>query len=143
MVGSYDYWLVALSVFIAMCASYAALDLGGRISAARGLTKLAWLSGGAVVMGLGMWSMHYVGMEAFTLPVPVQYHVPTVFVSLFAAIFASVVALFVISRSTFKWRNAIVGSIAMGSGIATMYYVGMVNYRFVSVLASRGLDPVL
>jgi len=88
MVGTYDYWLVALSVFIAVCASYVALDLGGRISAARGLTKVAWHSGGAIVMGLGMWSMHYVGMEAFTLPVPVQYHVPTVLLSLSAAIFA-------------------------------------------------------
>jgi len=129
MVGTYDYWLVALSVFIAVCASYVALDLGGRISAARGLTKVAWHSGGAIVMGLGMWSMHYVGMEAFTLPVPVQYHVPTVLLSLSAAIFASVVALFVMSRSTFKWLGVIAGSIAMGGGIASMHYVGIAGMR--------------
>jgi NO-binding membrane sensor protein with MHYT domain len=67
LVGSYDHHLVALSVLIAMVASYAALDLAGRVTAARGRVQLLWLSGGATAMGLGMWSMHYIGMVAYTL----------------------------------------------------------------------------
>ncbi len=51
LVGSYDYNLVALSVLIAMLASYAALDLGGRITASRGRLRFIWLMGGAVAMG--------------------------------------------------------------------------------------------
>src|ERR1700681_4722324 len=98
MVGSYDYRLVALSVFIAILASYAALDLSGRVTSAHGRTRLLWLSCGAVAMGIGIWSMHYIGMLAFRLPVPVQYDWPTVLLSLLAAIFASLVALFVVSR---------------------------------------------
>jgi two-component system cell cycle sensor histidine kinase/response regulator CckA len=98
MAGSYDHRLVALSVVIAICASYAALDLAGRATAARGRIRAAWLIAGATAMGLGIWSMHYIGMLAFSLPVPVQYDWPTVLLSLIAAILASAVALYVVSR---------------------------------------------
>ena len=73
-------------------------DLAGRVTAARGKARLLWLSGGAIAMGFGIWSMHYIGMLAFRLPVPVQYGWPTVLLSLLAAILASAVALFVVSR---------------------------------------------
>ena len=98
LAGSYDFLLVALSVLIAILASYAALDLAGRVTSARDKARLLWLSGGAVAMGIGIWSMHYIGMLAFRLPVPVQYDWPTVLLSLLAAILASAVALFVVSR---------------------------------------------
>ena len=71
-----------LSVVIAICASYAALDLAGRVTAARGTVRAVWLGGGASAMGLGIWSMHYIGMLAFSLPVPVPYDWPTVLASL-------------------------------------------------------------
>src|SRR5580704_13982034 len=98
LIGSYNYSLVALSVLIAMVASYAALDLASRVTAAGGWTRAVWLLGGAGAMGTGIWSMHYIGMLAFVLPVPVAYHWPTVLVSLFAAVLASVIALYVVSR---------------------------------------------
>ena len=125
MTGTYDFWMVALSLLIAMCAAYAALDLAGRTAAARGAMRFAWLFGGAASMGLGIWSMHYVGMLAFELPVIVLYHLPTVFVSLLAAVFASAVALFVVSRKRWNWWGAIAGSLVMGGGIAAMHYIGM------------------
>src|ERR1700687_5177919 len=118
LVGSYSLGLVALSVVIAICASYAALDLAGRVTAARGRSRAVWLTGGAAAMGLGIWSMHYIGMLAFSLPVPVLYDWPTVLVSLLAAILASGVALFVVSRHRMDWGNALAGSAIMGSGIA-------------------------
>src|SRR3954453_1967858 len=93
LVGSYDYRLVALSVFIAILASYAALDLGGRVTASVGRRRFAWLTGGARAMGLGIWSMHYIGMLAHSLPVAVFYDWPTVLWSLLAAVLASAVAL--------------------------------------------------
>src|SRR6266853_1040274 len=129
MTGSYDYRLVTLSVVMAVCAAYAALDLAGRTTASRGRIRLVWLAGGATAMGLGIWSMHYIGMLAFLLPIPVFYDWPTVLVSLFAANFASGVALFVVSRSTMDWGHALAGSAIMGSGIATMHYIGMAAMR--------------
>ena len=74
--GTYDHPLVALSVLIAICASYAALDLAGRVKAARGRDRVLWLVGGATSMGLGIWSLHYIGMLAFNLPVPLRYDWP-------------------------------------------------------------------
>src|ERR1700704_3011464 len=96
MVSSYNYRLFALSVVIAVFASYPALDLAGRTTAARGRARLAWLTGGATAMGVGIWSMHYIGMLAFSLPVRVLYDWPTVLLSLLAGILASVVALYVV-----------------------------------------------
>src|ERR1700728_1832839 len=99
LAGSYDFRLVVLSVFIATLASYAALDLGGRVTAARGRLRILWLTGGATAMGMGIWSMHYIGMLAYTLPVHVSYDWPTVLSSLLAAVVAAAIALIVVSRN--------------------------------------------
>src|SRR5580692_4370475 len=127
--GSYDYRLVALSVLIAILASYAALDLAARVTAARGRIRFAWLWGGAAAMGTGIWSMHYIGMLAFSLPIPVWYDWPTVVASLFAAILASATALYVVSRDRMGPWRAVAGSIPMGAGIAAMHYIGMEAMR--------------
>src|ERR1041385_2429174 len=129
LVGTYSAQLVALSVLIAIFASYAALELAARTTAAAGRVRLTWLSGGATAMGVGIWSMHYIGMLAFRLPVPVLYDWPTVLLSLIAAIFASGVALFVVSRKRMGWPQVLTGSIIMGGGIAAMHYIGMAAMR--------------
>src|SRR2546430_1189247 len=112
-----------------MFASYAALDLAGRVTAAAGSTRAVWLLGGAGAMGTGIWSMHYIGMLAFVLPIPVAYHWPTVVLSLFAAILASVIALHVVSRQRMHASRAVAGSVLMGAGIASMHYIGMAAMR--------------
>jgi two-component system, sensor histidine kinase and response regulator len=131
--GSYDYGEVARSVFIAIFASYAALDLAGRVTAARGRVRMAWLSGGATAMGIGIWAMHFKGMLAFHLPVPVEYHWPTVLASLLVAILASAVALYVSSRHKMGPVEAFTGSIFMGAGIAGMHYIGMAAMRLPAI----------
>src|ERR1700682_1143313 len=133
LIGSYNYVLVALSVLIAIFASYAALDLAGRVTAGCGWTRAVWLLGGAGAMGTGIWSMHYIGMLAFVLPVPVAYHWPTVLLSLFAAILASVIALYVVSRQKMGASRAFAGSVLMGAGIASMHYIGMAAMRLPAI----------
>jgi diguanylate cyclase (GGDEF)-like protein/PAS domain S-box-containing protein len=135
--GTYDYRLVALSVVLAIFASYAALDLAGRVTATRRWARIFWLAGGATSMGLGIWSMHYIGMLAFTLPVPVLYHYPTVILSLLAAIAASAVALVTVSRERMGVMQEIVGSLIMGSGIAAMHYIGMAAMRLPAMMEYR------
>ncbi len=76
-------------------------------------------------MGLGIWSMHYIGMLAYRLPIPVAYNVPTVLLSLVAAIVASALALAIVSRPTMRNLDSIFGGAAMGIGIASMHYIGM------------------
>src|ERR1700693_1848422 len=129
LVGSYDYRLVALSIFIAVVASYAALDLSGRVTFSQGSSRLLRLGGGATEMGIGIWAMHYIGMLAFHLPVPVEYDWPTILLSLLAAIFASGGALFAASRRKMGPPVVIIGSIFMGGGIAGMHYIGMAAMR--------------
>jgi PAS domain S-box-containing protein len=77
--------------------------------------------------------MHYIGMLAFILPIPVAYHWPTVLLSLFAAILASVVALGVVGRQKMGWFRALAGSVLMGAGIASMHYIGMAAMRLPAV----------
>ena len=140
LTGSYDYREVARSVLIAIAASYAALDLAGRITVASGRTRLIWLSGGASAMGIGIWAMHFKGMLAFRLPVPVEYHWPTVLVSLLVAILASAVALYVASRQKMGRVDALVGSVTMGAGIAGLHYLSMAAMR---LPASTSYSPLL
>ena len=127
--GSYHPWLVAVSVSLAVLASFAALDLAGRVTASNGRTRIAWLSFGAVAMGLGIWSMHYIGMLAFELPVPVAYDWRIVLLSLLAAIAASGSALAIVSRKKLSPVMLAAGGLAMGAGIASMHYIGMEAMR--------------
>src|SRR3989454_8691705 len=133
LICSHNYALVALSVLIAMFTSYAALDLAGRVTAAGGWVRVVWLLGGAGAMGTGIWSMHYIGMLACILPVPVAYHWPTVLLSLFAAILASVISRYVVSRQKMGAFRAFAGSVVMGGGIASMHYIGMAAMRMSAI----------
>src|ERR1700691_4019964 len=125
LAAHYDYVMVVVSVCIAMLSAYAALDLAERVTHGKGSARTLWLSCGATAMGSGIWSMHYIGMLAFRLPVVVRYHWPTFLLSLLPAILASGIGLFCVSRKQMGAFTAIVGSIFMGSGIAAMHYIGM------------------
>jgi two-component system, sensor histidine kinase and response regulator len=151
LTGTYDYRLVALSVVISILAGFAALDLTGRVNSVRGRARWLWWSGGAFAMGAGIWSMHYIGMLAYHLPVAVAYDWPGVVLSLLAAILASGVALYVVSRNTMSIPIAVAGSVVMGVGIASMHYIGMeamrlpamCTYSFPLVLLSVVLAVVI
>jgi diguanylate cyclase (GGDEF)-like protein/PAS domain S-box-containing protein len=134
LTGSYDYRLVVLSIAFALLAAYAALDLAGRVKVTLGWTKALWLTGGASAMGLGIWTMHYIGMLAFTLPVPVAYHYPTVVLSLLVAMAVSTVALFTVARDRMGATQEIAGAVVMGGGIASMHYIGMAAMRLPATL---------
>jgi PAS domain S-box-containing protein len=126
---SYSYSLVALSFLIAAMASYVAFNLAGRIATYHDRRHLAWLAGGATAMGIGIWSMHYTGMLAFSLPVAVTYHLPTVAVSLIVAAGGAAVALTIVSGIRLSMRPLILGSLAMGGAIGAMHYIGMAAMR--------------
>jgi PAS domain S-box-containing protein len=130
LVGRYHPGLVALSVLVAAAAAYVALDLAVRVTASAGRARRLWLAGGAASMGIGIWSMHYIGMLALVLPVPVVYDVPTVLLSLAAAVAASGLALFVVSRDRMTVTALAGGSVTMGCGVAAMHYIGMEAMRF-------------
>jgi len=131
MAGSHDYWLVLLSVIVAIIASYVALDLASRVAAPhRSRTgRWLWLAGGAWAMGIGIWSMHFIGMLAFRLPVALCYDVPMTLLSGLPAALASALALFVASRPTLGVPRLLGAGLLMGMGIVTMHYTGMEAMR--------------
>src|SRR5690349_15700413 len=125
MTGSYDLKLVVLSLVVAAIASYTALDLAGRVNASRGKSSWIWLFAGALSMGTGIWSMHFIGMLAFRLPVPVAYDLPITMLSMGIAIVVSGIALFVMRYPTLSNSNLSIGASLMGVGICAMHYTGM------------------
>jgi diguanylate cyclase (GGDEF)-like protein len=129
MVGVYDITLVALSVVVAIIASYTALELAGRVSEKHGKSSWAWLVGGAISMGTGIWSMHFIGMLAFHLPVPIAYDAGITTLSMAIAILVSGFALFVVRRPALTRQNITVGATLMGVGICAMHYTGMYAMR--------------
>ena len=138
--GSYDYRLVTFSIFIAVCAAYAALDLVRQIYSASGLGRAVWLTGGSIAMGSGIWGMHYVGMAAFRLPLHVSYDWPTVLLSILIAILASGVALYQVTLPVRRLGGTLLASVIMGAGISAMHYIGMAAMRLNAMhVYSRGL----
>jgi NO-binding membrane sensor protein with MHYT domain len=94
---------------------------------------MAWLLGGAAAMGIGIWSMHFTGMLAFRMSVPVVYHWPTVLLSFVIAATSSAVSLYVVIRPKLIFARAIASGIVMGLGIAVMHYTGMAAMRMAAV----------
>lgn len=125
MEGSYNDYIVALSVVIAILASYSALNIAGKISNSKGKTRFFWLWAGAFVMGSGIWSMHFVGMLAFHLHITVKYNVWLTFVSMAASVISSFIAFYITIPKNVNRHKMIIGGLFMGSGIVTMHYVGM------------------
>ena len=129
LTGSYSSSLVAISLGVAILASYTALDLSGRIATARGRVAYVWMSGGALAMGVGIWSMHFIGMLAFRLPIELGYDLGLTALSLLIAVLSSGFALWLASQPQLPLAQLGLGSLIMGSGISSMHYTGMAALR--------------
>lgn len=123
--GMYDMMLVIFSYLVATAASYNVLDLVGKVSGTQGRTRVLWLSYGAVAMGMGIWSMHFVGMLAFSLPMPVSYRLSYIVYSMVAAVIASFAALHIVGRHRLNLRRLMAGGVLLAIGISAMHYIGM------------------
>jgi NO-binding membrane sensor protein with MHYT domain len=139
MHATYNLWLVALSVAVAIAVAYTALRLAGRVAEQRSGARL-WLVGGAASMGIGIWSMHFIGMLAYSVPIPLRYNVLTTLASLVIAMLTSGFALAVSSQRLLSVPRLAVGAIFMGSGISAMHYTGMAAIQIMPVIT---WDPLL
>jgi diguanylate cyclase (GGDEF)-like protein len=134
MSGAYNYCLVLLSILVAVAVSHTALRLAARVATAKGSTAQLWLAGGAVAMGTGIWSMHFIGMLAFSLPIALSYDLTPTLGSLALAIASSGFALKVASQPDIGWGRLIGGAVIMGAGISAMHYVGMTAVQVVPMI---------
>ncbi|MFM0008180.1 EAL domain-containing protein [Paraburkholderia dipogonis] len=127
--SSYNSLLVLFSLLVAILASYTALDMAGHISSAQGRAARWWLAGGACAMGTGIWSMHFIGMLAFSLPIPLGYDPAITVLSLLIAIASSAFALWLVARNELPWSRLVCGAVLMGAGVSAMHYTGMAAMR--------------
>src|SRR5882724_12793544 len=127
--GTHDPYLVALSILVASFASYPALDLSGHVAPARGFARSVWLAAAALTMGGGIWSMHFVAMLAFIMPIPMSYDIGLTTLSLVVAILVTGGGFYVISRRRASPLRLALSGIFMGLGIAGMHYTGMAAMR--------------
>src|SRR5680860_477298 len=126
MTGSYDIWLVILSFVVASIASYVTLNLAARVVASTTIkSKGFWLVSGSLSMGTGIWSMHFIGMLAYRLPIPMSYDIPITLLSMLIAVLVSGFALFIVSQGTLELRRLLGAGTLMGFGIVAMHYTGM------------------
>ena len=127
--ASYSPALVLISLCVAILASYTALDLSGRIATARGRAMYLWIAGGALAMGFGVWSMHFIGMLALELPLALGYDLGLTLWSLLVAILSCGFALWLVSQPRLPALQLLFGALIMGAGISAMHYSGMAALR--------------
>jgi diguanylate cyclase (GGDEF)-like protein/PAS domain S-box-containing protein len=133
--GSHNLMLVAVSIGIAVLAAYAAFDVAEQLSTTpAGRRRTGWLLMGGMVMGVGVWAMHFIGMLAFSIPCGVQYDPLTTFISMLPGVAASTLALAIISRPTLSVKRLAWAGVLFGAGIGTMHYTGMAALRMDALL---------
>jgi diguanylate cyclase (GGDEF)-like protein len=140
LAGTYDGWLVIASLLMAMLASYTALDMAGRVASAQGRAARWWLAGGSVAMGIGIWSMHFLGMLAFRLPISMGYDPTITLFSLLIAAASSAFALCMVCQDHLSWTRLSLSSLLMGAGVCAMHYTGMAAMRMTPEIQ---YDPLL
>ncbi|MDM5297642.1 EAL domain-containing protein [Bacillus pumilus] len=139
LTGSYNGWLVFLSVTVAVVASYSALRLASRVIQSNGAKKRVWLVIGALIMGMGIWSMHFIGMMAFHMQFSITYEMPLLILSIVASFIGSLIAFSICIRKQLSTRRLLISSITMGSAICSMHYLGMESMNNVTI----SYDPIL
>lgn len=123
--GSHDMRLVVLSYIVAVIASYTMIGMVERITNEQKFKRTLWLLFGSFTMGMGIWSMHFIGMLAFTLTEHVKYNLFIVFISVIASIAASFFALHIVSFPKRKFGHILSAGLLLAAGISAMHYIGM------------------
>jgi NO-binding membrane sensor protein with MHYT domain len=125
MTVTHEPWLVLLSILIAIQGSFVGLRLAVQIPLASGVRRRTLLAGAALSLGIGIWSMHFIGMLAARLPAEIDFLVfPTLLSFLVCVLVVGLALVAVALEGRVAWRLA-ASSIFMGAGIATMHYIGM------------------
>ena len=115
MQSNYNFWLVAVSLIVATLASFTAIDLADRLSIlAYARARHLWLAAGALAMGVGIWSMHFIGMLSFSLSIPIGYDFTLTCYSLVIAVLVSWFALHVVTRQRLKLSHVLAGGVLIG-----------------------------
>jgi diguanylate cyclase len=129
LTATYNYWLVVTSLVIAIVDSYVSLSVARHLARSRGLGAFGWLLFGALPMGFGVWSMHFIGMLAFDIGTPLGYDLWLTTLSMVPIIVAAGAVMWVLTRGAMSLRRLLLCGTILGSGIGAMHYTGMAAMR--------------
>lgn len=136
---TYNTTLICLSILIACTASYISLELSRKVTINTGLKSKIWLIGGSLIMGFGIWSMHFVGMMAVHMEMPMEYEFMPLMAAIGASVSGSFVSLYFVSRHILTYYRLLTGSVVLGASIASMHYIGMSAISRVMII----YEPIL
>ena len=134
MPKSFNYALVALSIFVAVFVSNTALSLFLRVARSQGRQGRIWLCGGALAMGAGIWATHFLGMLALTLPIQLTYDLTRTVASLGIAVGTSLLALRIAAKPHVSCARLCASACLLGGGISAMHYCGMDAIQIVPMI---------
>jgi NO-binding membrane sensor protein with MHYT domain len=142
LIGTYDIWLVSLSYIVSVLGSFTALELAGHVLEEKlKIKRLLWIVVAAVALGGGgVWSMHFIAMLAFKLPIAVSYDITLTVISLVAAVVVVGIGLFVVTGSDLSMVRLCAAGLFVGVGVCAMHYTGMAAMRMAAVLE---YDPLI
>ncbi len=127
--GNYHPILVAVSILVAIFASYTGLSLADRVRSSQGITAAVWTAGGALALGTGIWAMHFIGMLAFHLPIALGYDLAITGLSLLLPVLVTGLALWQLRHRVVPAPRLAAAALLMGLGINGMHYTGMAAMR--------------
>lgn len=122
---TWNYSLVFLSILVAMIGSFTALTHAQRMRLSSGRAATLWMIAGSITLGMAVWSMHFIGMLAFHLPIPIAYDLPLTFLSVLPVILATLLGFRVLRETRISSRRIFISGLLMGAGISAMHYTGM------------------
>jgi diguanylate cyclase len=125
MMLSHEPWLVVLSMCVAFQGSYVGLSLARRIRSAEGTLQRVLITGSALTLALGIWTMHFVGMLAAQLPVNVDFLVLPTLLSFLVCVLVVGFAVFFVASIPASRLRTVIAALLMGGGIVAMHYIGM------------------
>ena len=124
-----NWWQAILSIVFAIIATYTALSLNERSKNYSFLNRRTWIVSTSFAMAYGIWSMHYMGLSAFLIPVETTYHMGLTIVSIIPIMFSTYVAFYLINQSKLTLLNALVFSGFMSLGVMIMHWTGMLSMQ--------------
>ncbi len=140
MTFTWDFMLIGLSILIAVIGSLTALTHARRMRESSGSTATIWMLAGGSTLGLAIWSMHFVGMLALHLPIPIGFDLPLTLLSLLPAVIAAMLAFRVLRSRVIETKLILVSAVLMGLGISSMHYIGMAALRMTPAIS---YDPLI
>lgn len=126
---TYSLPLVIASIIIAILAAFTGLALTNGISELSITRRKLQIGMAAIVIGGGIWSMHFVALLALKLPVSISYDLIWTIGSVLIEILMSGAALLILHFAKRNWLNISIAGSLMGYGIVTMHFVGMLGIR--------------